>query len=229
MIVRPLLVVAVACAPALRAQDLALQPERLVASVDTMYVVQRMGGAQDTIATTVQALRRVTEDGRALWRVEYAFDGGVNIRMADSTSVDSATLLPRAQVRVGGPRRLDVSYAGAVVRVRTRDGENAAAEVQRQFDQPVFAGSIMDVLYRALPLDEGYAARIPYFLPESAETQWIQVRVTGAEEVPSRGGAVRAWRVEAGAAGGQPDVFWISVADRSLVRADHPGGLTTIR
>ncbi|HEX6041062.1 hypothetical protein [Longimicrobium sp.] len=226
MPLRVLLLAALACAPALRAQSPVLQPERLVPSTDTMYVVQ---GGRDTIATTVQTLRRVTVDGRDLWQVEYAFDAGVNLRMADTTTFDVATLLPHAQVRVGGGRRLEVAFAGTEARLRTRDGADEPAEVVRRFEQPLFAGSTMDVIYRALPLAEGYATRIPYFLPESPVARWIDVRVTGPEDVPSRGGAVRAWRVEAGSPSGSPDVFWIAVADRAFIRAEHPGGMTTIR
>lgn len=229
MIPRLVLAAALACAPALHAQPLRFQPERLVPSTDTLYVVLRMGSAQDTIATTVQSMRRVAVDGRDLWQVEYAFDGGTNLRMADTTTFDAATLLPHAQVRAGGGRRLEVAYDGARVRLRTRDGEAQPSEVERRMEQPVFAGSTMDVLYRALPLAEGYQARIPYFLPEGEGTQWIDVRVTGQETVPSRGAYVQAWRVEAAAPQGTPDVFWIAVADRAFVRAEHPGGMTTLR
>lgn len=228
MTIRPLLALAaLACAPALHAQELELLPDLLVPSVDTLYTVQESTG--DTIAVAVQSMWRVQEDGRDLWRVEYAFAGGIDIRMVDTTTFDAQTLLPVRQVRTGGGQRIVVDY-GDEVAVRTeRDGEPASPTWARPFDHPVYAGSVMDVVYRALPLADGYRVRIPFLVPQSEEPWWFDIEVTGPATVQTREGPVQAWRVEAAPAQARGDVLWISRDGRMLVRADHVGGMRTIR
>lgn len=230
MTIRTLLAsAALACAPALHAQEIILQPDVLFAAADTLYVVQTIGGTRDTIATSVQTMRRVTEGGRELWEVEYVFSSAAG-SVTDTTTFDAATLLPHTQRRVAADRRIEVDYAGAEVRIRRLQAgvEGPPAEVRR-YPQPVFAGSVMDVVYRALPLADGYRARVPFAVPESDQTWWFDVHVTGPQAVETRDGPVQAWRVEAGAAGATPDVFWISRDRRVLLRAEHIGGMATIR
>ena len=53
---------ALACVPALHAQDLALRPGVLVPAVDTLYNVSA-GGGGDTVAVSIQTLRRVMIGG----------------------------------------------------------------------------------------------------------------------------------------------------------------------
>lgn len=228
MTVRLLLAAALACAPALHGQALVLQPERLLPSTDTMYTVRGEGG--DTIATSIQTLWRSVVDGRDVWTVEYAyFQAGA--RTVDTTTFDPATLLPLAQRRTGPARVVSVDFDGADVRIRLRRaGEDAPQVWSRHLDPPVFAGSLMDIVYRALPLEDGYrAARIPFLIPERDTVWWADVRVTGPQPLEVRRALVQAWRVQAGAPGLPPEVFWISVADRMLLRIDHSNGDTTLR
>jgi hypothetical protein len=217
-----------ACAPALHAQDsLRLQPEVLFPAVDTMYTV---GPDGDTIARSVQTLRRGTLDGAEVWELEYRFRSSRG-RMADTTFFDPATLLPREQRREGGPRRFRVRYEdGRIVLHRgPSPAGDGADSVVLDAPPPVFAGSMVDLVYRALPLRTDYEARISSFLPEGPRT-WVQtVLVDGIGIVETREGPAEAWRVSVGATGGPADVFWIDRRTRALLRIDHPGGFSTIR
>jgi hypothetical protein len=218
---------ALACAPALHAQEIVLRPDLLVPSVDTMYTVQVATG--DTVATAVQGMRRVTADGRELWEVAYMFSGGTDIHMVDTTTFDAQTLLPVRQVRRGGDQRIVVEYGPPVRVATTRAGVAASPAWTRDFGRPVYAGSVMDVVYRALPLEDGYQARIPFVLPQPDDLWWFEVQVTGPTTLQTREGPVEAWRVKTTPAQAQSDVLWISREGRRLLRVDHVGGMRTIR
>lgn len=220
------LAAALACAPALRAQDsLQLQPEVLFPAVDTMYAV---GPEGDTLAVSVQTLRRGTLDGAEVWELEYRFrmDGG---SMADTTFFDPATLLPVEQRREGGSRRFFVRYGDGRIHLRRGRDRTSADSVAIDVRPPVFAGSLMDLIYRALPLRTGYETRVAFFLPEGPRVSHFTVRVEGVGMVETREGPVEAWRVSGVQEGREPDVFWIDRQTRALLRIDHVGGFSTIR
>lgn len=225
MRIRPVLVVAaLACAPALRAQEVELQPEVLAAGVDTLYTVRPGGDGQDTIATHVQVLRRGTWGGEAVWEVQYRYTGA-GISMADTTWFDTATLLPREQRRAGVLQPIRARFDPAGVRLWVGGADGAPADsTYVPADGPVFAGSLMDVLVRALPLRQGLRASFGLFIPERAEVWTYALYVTGTGTVETRDGPVEAWRVEATLQEMATDVFWIARETRVLLRIDHAGG-----
>jgi hypothetical protein len=230
MTIRPfLLLAALACAPALHAQEFTLEPRVLVAAVDTMYTVVTAEGRSDTIAISVQTLQRTTLGSEEVWEVAYRFAAGRG-RMADTTYFDTLTLLPREQRRAGLERRIDVRFdQGRVLLRRGASVNGAAADSMEIARAPEFTGSQMDLVFRALPLRAGYGARIPFFFAETGETNSFTVRVEGVGIVEVRGAPAEAWRVAAGMDGFPPDVYWIDRRTRALLRIDHPGGLSTIR
>jgi hypothetical protein len=231
MRILPALAAALACAPALCAQDsLRLQPEVLFAAVDTMYTVDPVG---DTLARSVQTLRRGTLDGAEVWELEYRFGWSRGSRgsLADTTFFDPATLLPVEQRRTGGRRRLLVRYEQGRIRLhRGRTAGGAPADsVVLDAPPPVFAGSLVDLVYRALPLRTGYEAHVASFVPEGPQISRYTVRVEGVGIVETPAGPAEAWRVSVGPEGGSADVFWIDRRTRALLRIDHPNGFSTIR
>jgi hypothetical protein len=222
---------ALACAPALHAQEeVALQPGALFAAVDTMYTVRTAEGVSDTVATSIQTLRRATLEGAEVWEVEFRYTS-LDGSMADTTYFDTATLLPREQRRAGVTRRIEVRFDGGEVRLRrgpTRDGAPADSTELHE-PGPVFTGSLMDLVFRALPLRVGLRVRIPILIPERGEVWPFIVSVEGIGIVETRDGPVEAWRVVAGTDTGEPDVLWIDRRTRALLRVDLAGGDVTIR
>jgi hypothetical protein len=218
---------ALACAPALHGQQVAVQPGALFAAVDTMYTIDTESG--DTTAVAVQTLRRASLHGEEVWEVEYLY-AGARGSMADTTWFDTATLLPREQRRAGITRRIDVRFDPARIRLRRGAGPDGtpADSAEIPTDQPVFAGSLLDLVYRSLPLREGLTARIPFFIPERAEVWWADVSVPGTGVVRTRDGWVDAWRVEARLQGSGLDVFWLDRDTRALLRVDQPEGTESI-
>lgn len=219
---------ALACAPALHAQAPALQPDVLFPATDTMYVVRTAGGAADTAAVTVQALRRIRHGGRDAWEVAYAYLRPGQPAITDTTTFDAGTLLPIAQRRSAGERRTEAAYRGREVRIRVHPPGDGPGESAQTFEEPVFAGSLMDLVFRALPLQDGYRTRIPFLVLGANAVGSYDVRVTGPAVVETRDGPVAAWRVQAGAEGAW-DVLWIARDSRVLLRVDHADGSVTLR
>jgi hypothetical protein len=223
------LLAALACPPVLHAQEFTLEPRVLVPAVDTLYTITTSKGASDTVAVSVQTLRRATHGGAEVWEVVYRF-AAARGSMADTTYFDTLTLLPREQRRAGMDRRIDVRFGdGRVLLRRGPSRSGAPADSMEIARAPEFTGSLMDLVYRALPLRGGYGVRIPFFFAETGETNSFDVRVEGMGIVEVRGAPAEAWRVAAGVEGYPPDVYWIDRRTRALLRIDHPGGLSTIR
>lgn len=204
------------------AQEIVLKPDAIYASVDTMYTVSGLAHA-DTIATSVQTLRRVTRDGAEAWEMAYVWtgEGGPTV---DTTFFSAATLRTISQHRVKPTHRTTVRFDGSTV-VSSRLELGADQWVQREFrfDQPIHAGSMMDVVYRALPLTEGFRTRLAFFIPEQADAFLFDVRVIGVEDVEVRGRTVQAWRLLAGGESDY-DTFWISRDTRQLLKVELSDG-----
>jgi hypothetical protein len=208
------------------AQETTLAPGTIVATVDTTYIVSGPDHS-DTTATSVQSLRRTTRGGVEVWEMAFALHSST-VNMVDTTFFTVGALTPVAQHRWKERQHLEVAFDGPLVRVgRTETGGEPVIREHR-FDHPVYAGSMMDIVYRALPLQAGYRTRVPFFLPERERVYWIDVEVVGVEEVRVRGEATRAWRVHADVQNFR-DVYWISPDTRALLKVESGDGKWYIR
>jgi hypothetical protein len=210
-----------------KAQEMVLNPDAIFPAVDTLYTVAGPTHA-DTTAVSIQSLRRVMRDGVETWEMAFGWKG-VRRQMADTTFFSARTLAPIAQHRVAEQHRIDLRFDGPVVRSsRLQSGTDAPVEREFRFEQPVYAGSMMDIVYRALPLAEGFRTRIPFFIPEQGKIFWFDVQVAGAEDVQVRGREMAAWRVEA-LVEGYLDTLWISRESRQLLKVESGDGSWIIR
>lgn len=207
-------------------QDVAVDPAAIVAAVDTTYTATGSTHS-DTSAMAVQSLRRTTREGVEVWEMVYAHRSAA-VSMVDTTYFAAGTLMPMAQFRRNPRLRLDVRFDGPRVTVTRVEAGAEPVVREYRFDQPVYAGSMMDIVYRALPLADGYRTRVPFFLPERGEVYWYDVEVMGMDEVRIRGAATRAWRVQATIKGFR-DVYWISPTTRELLKVESGDGSWFIR
>lgn len=201
-----------------------LEPSLLHPSVDTMYQVEKGAAGLDTVAVSVQSLRRAARGGVEVWELVYE-RRTARIAMWDTTWMNVRTLAPLAQRRgadSGG--RIEADYDRTRVRTRvTQEKGDSIQERELRFDHPVYAGSQIDVVIRALPLTEGFQTRIPAFIPHSGEILWFHVRAGGVRPVETRGGSVQAWRVEVDT-GGLVQILWIARDTRALLRIEGADG-----
>lgn len=127
--------------------------------------------------------RLVEEGGALIYTSEYQFTAVPQMRRM---CLDPETLLPgRSQTvftPVGGEGgSLDVFYGEKEIRVtENRNGEKD----ERLFplpDPPCFDNEQLELLLRALPLQEGWKGRIRLFVPATGRVAAINVEVAGRE------------------------------------------------
>ncbi|HEX2205851.1 MAG TPA: hypothetical protein VHG91_21230 [Longimicrobium sp.] len=165
----------------------------------------------------------VQDAGRdAVLRVETLSDTAGTVAGVDSFTVLRASLAPLAYASRVGQKARSIRFEG--VRVR---GEEVTRGVRKAVDVALpsllFDGGTMDILLGALPLREGYAARLPVYHVDRAAAASASVQVLGAERVRTMdGGSCLAWRI-AVAGGPSPGTYWIEERTRALVRHEGTG------
>lgn len=230
--IRNLVLVAavLACAPA-AAQDAVLHPgsapvagERIGAWVETFdYLISEDGEyvriGEMTMRTTIASV----EGREAVVRTETTTFRD-EVAQVDSFALDRRTLAPIVVRADGVAASRWLRFGGAGVRV-VEDGEGGADIVDELPGLVFYAGST-DLLLAALPLADGYAARLAVYDPEVG-MDTIHVRVEAEERLPLSGGASAAvWRVlvSGDASGGW---YWMDRESRTLVQ--YQTGSGTVR
>jgi hypothetical protein len=217
----PLLLLACAAAPAVRAQAPVLRPgsgmqtDRIQPRADTfdLFLGGRTVGTPD--ATLMLDTRLATVGGaEAIVRLEM-LRIRVGVAQVDSFVLVRATLAPLSVHAEGISVDRSLHFAGGRVRGWTRDGEGRDT-VDVALPEPVFLSSSMDLVLGALPLRAGYTATLALYVDGEGVTT-ARVQVAEPEEVTVPGGHVRAWPVtvcESGADG----TYWMEDGARTLVQ-----------
>lgn len=208
-------VLACACAAPLAAQG-ALRPGnagldagRIAARQDTFEVFVANKPVGHVIVRT--ALERV--DGRdAVVRTE-------RMRVGQLWNVDSMVLArPSLQPvlhRTSGFSDLELDFGDGRV-TGARDDGPRRAPVDEALDEPVFLAAAMDLVLGALPLWEGYAARLAMFDPEQGEVI-VRVEVGALDTLETPGGPVPAWRVRVRGTHFE-GTYWMAEGTQTLVQ-----------
>jgi hypothetical protein len=227
-----LLLAACACAPAARAQTAAdplLRPGS--AEVDGGAIPE---GVESLVmhvepdnrrmdATITLRTRLATVDGTpAIVRTETFWQGDEVVQV-DSFVLHRKTLAPLFRWSAGPHGVVEVRFAGGMATmVRLDQGGRDAVEVP--LPQPVFLAGTTDMLLGALPLREGYAARLAVYNVDEGVTS-IGVHVVGRATVAlPGGGSAAAWEVSVREQG--PAVtYWVDRESHTLVQYESEGGV----
>jgi hypothetical protein len=219
---RPLAALLLACssAPALAAQgavlrpgNAVLDPSRIAAGVDTLDMYVGDAGEPDGSMIVETALARV--GGRDAVVRRETLRVGSRVLNVDSMVLARESLHPVAVRSHGMFGRTSLDFAAGRVTGRL-DGDDGDAPVDRVLAEPLFLAGSMDLVLAALPLAEGYAARLAVYDAEDGVTT-ARVTVQALEEVALAGGMVRAWRVKV-AGGGAEGTYWMEEGAQSLVQ-----------
>ena len=195
-----------------------IRTAELRAGVDTMELLLLEGGTEFAAGMLVL---RTDLASATLTRVERMTGRGGDVLSVDSFTVDRATLAAIAGRVTSGEGARELRFEAGRVRSSGR-----GAPLDTAVASPVFYGNSVDLVLGALPLREGYEARVHFF----EEGGPVRVRVTGAEEVATAdGGRCPAWRVEV-RGGSHGGTYWIGRGSPSLVRFDTAtGGFRVLR
>ena len=175
-------------------------------------------GQRSVDRPTTRTLARATHDDTPVWQVVDAAQRGAQ---TDTLVVDRTSLRP-LQRRVGGQASIRLTFDSTSVRGSlTMRGQTR--DVQQNFDRPVLASTAnMEVALAALPLEPGYAARMPVYQLQQQAVATTTVRVTGTDTVETPAGSFETYVLEATSDGPGPSgtIHLRRAAPHHLVRAD---------
>ena len=97
----------------------------------------------------------------------------------DSTWV-TLDLQPIAHRGTAPQRTLKLDFAGTVVHGEYKPINGDAKAIHFEEKHPIFDSSVLDLIIGALPLRDGYKARIPVYIYEQGGTSWQEVSVKDA-------------------------------------------------
>lgn len=157
-------------------------------------------GQRSMTRPTVRTLTGTTHDGSPVWRVVDAVQGSPQ---ADTLLLDRASLRP-LQRRVGGRMALTLTFDSTSVVGSLRSGGQSRS-MQRTFEQPVLSSTAnVEVGLATLPLEPGYAARMPVYHLRQKNVTPITLRVVGTDSVTVPAGSFDTFVLEATSQGPGP-------------------------
>ncbi len=141
--------------------------------------------------------------------------------IADSISLEQSTLRPRARsFTTPGGGAVQISFEGSAVRGSLTQPDGTENELAYDFDSPVFEVSLLELLFAALQLEEGFVARVAWDNMLDPQALWAEVRVAGRETVAVEGGReYETWLVQVAFASGNRRWFWIAQEPPYKIRA----------
>ncbi|HEX2077824.1 MAG TPA: hypothetical protein VHG08_08950 [Longimicrobium sp.] len=227
------LLAAGACAPAAaRAQtqaDSLLRPGSaqvdgrvIPEGVESLMMYVDPGNRRMDASITLRT-RLATVDGtEAIVRTETFWQGDEVVQV-DSFVLHRETLAPLSRWSAGPQGLVRVEFVPGMART-ARAGEWGRDSAEVPLPQPVFLAGTTDMLLGALPLREGYSARLAVYNVDEGVTS-IDISVVGQEQValPS-GGRAAAWEVEVREAG-PPVTYWVDRESHTLVQYASEGGV----
>ncbi len=205
-------------APAQTVDGLAALDGSALAPATLRYENTVSMGQRSVDRPTTRTLAEATHDDTPAWQVVDVAQSGAQ---ADTLVVDRASLRP-LQRRVGGQASIRLTFDSSSVRGRL-SMRGQTRDVQQTFDQPVLASTAnMEVALAALPLEPGYAARMPVYQLQQQAVATTTVEVTGTDTVETPAGAFETYVLEATSDGPGPSgtIHVRRAAPHHLVRAD---------
>lgn len=227
----PALLLACACAPAAHAQAAVLRPGAAEVSGGAIperteeFGIYAGEGDGDGVRVGGMTLRTrlVTSDGvPVIVRTELTWMHD-ELAQVDTFVLDRRTLAPLRMHSAGESRHHSLRFSPGGVR-SVFDADWGADTTEIAIPEPVFLSGTTDMLLGALPLADGYTARLAVYDREEG-LGTIRVEVEAADEItlPDGGGRVRTWRVGV-REGGMRSTYWMDRESHTMVRFEPADG-----
>ncbi len=153
-----------------------------------------MGGQEIAIDVT-QKYEKAKHGGKPVWLIS------TNTVMPMGTAVDTFwvdhTTIKPIEWRVHqGPAFVDVDFADDAIKGKIDMGAQTIP-VDIALDAPTFAsGSVMDLMFMVLPLEEGYKTTVRFFELQMQKVRPMALEVIGTETVTVPAGTFETYKVE---------------------------------
>ena len=203
---------------------------RIIPGIDSMSQTITRDGEKSAGPVRVEEIAFETKDGKQLVRHTTTTSGEWGF-MADTAYYDALTLAPVRHRSVTSRQSYDLRFCGNQMGGTTQKAGEPAEDVRATLDQPAYDPSSTVLLARALPLREGYRARIPVFNHETGSTRYVNVEVTGSETMRTDASTeAPVWMVSMSYEGGDGSQnYWITQSSRTVVKYEATWGNTTVR
>jgi hypothetical protein len=193
-------------------------------------VVRRLtltrGDSSRPFGTQTETLTSGRLNGRPTLLDVLVFDTP-RARTIDSSWIDSETLKPLRFQSHNASRTVKLDFAGDRVRGQTTPADSAATVFDRKLGVAPFEWNVLALAVSALPLREGYCARLPVYTDRLDRVSWYRVHVVGDTTIERKTrGPEPVWEVVARADTAAPEArYWISRRHRvvSRVLVSEPG------
>lgn len=141
------------------------------------------------------------------------------------TTVDSAlaalpSLAPIAHRSHNAARTMALDFDGRRVRGIVDPDSGATEVLDDTLEAAPFDSNVVDLVVAALPLAEGYRARLPFFVHEEGGLVWYEVESVQAARLEDGRGA---WKVALDA-NGRALTYWIDRDSRAVLRSEYELG-----
>lgn len=201
-------------APAIQAAQVpAPDGSRLTPGTDTLGMYLIAEGDTVQVGVAIDELSVLGIDGVRVWHRVYRSESALLGDDLDTLIDDYASLTPLVNVRRSQGRTEVISYTGTGAQVMLFESGADTLRFEVSLVPPVYSGASFDLVLRAAPLEAGWAASVPAFMPGSRAVVALTARVAGLVRVDGE----ECWRVDADFAG-MPVRFWISEATRRPCR-----------
>lgn len=180
---------------------------------------------QDSVTGTRTVVLQVIRPAAsaALLQVEQRFPGGGG-QIVDTAVAELQTLRAVAH-RSHQPARTmrftfgDSDAQGTVIAIRP--GGDSVASVRQALGGPIFDSNVIDLVVAALPLHQGFATELPFFIYERGGRVTMPVTVRERSAVSfARVGVREAWIVSVGVPGA-PATVWVDARTHSVLRVRY--------
>lgn len=148
-------------------------------------------------------------------------------RTVDSSWIDPKTLKPLRFQSHNSARTVRLDFVADRVRGVTTPTDSGPSYLDRRLGVAPFEWNVLALAVSALPLQEGYCARLPVYTDRLDRVSWYKVRVVGDTAIERRSrGPEPVWEVLALPDSAAPQArYWISRKHRvvSRVLVSEPG------
>lgn len=205
--------------PEIRVGDPAVDGRRISPGTYTLRIVASRDGQEVELGTITEEVRVAAgANGEAVLERAQTVQARFGT-LTDSVAMRHETLAPIRHRSHNPQRVMRLDFDGKRITGDITPVSGEPTKIDEEFDIALFDSSPIDLIIRALPLAEGYGARIPTFIHEMGGKVIFQARVLRAEEVEvGDGRKVDAWVVESGRDVGPTSTYWIAKDTRELLR-----------
>jgi hypothetical protein len=198
--------------------DPSIDWERIGSQADTKKIFLLQDGTESVVGATSEEIKVVESgDGAALQRAQILDSVALGNRKCATVMLRSS-FKPISHIDQDGDRTISIKYDGLNISGACELADGTVKPIQVKLSEPVFDAHSVEMILRALPLREGYAARLQVYSAAAGQVMWVSLQVSGKETTPAGAGKeTDAWIVEADY-GDTKLTYWIGAQTPELLK-----------